>query len=199
MAGMRISLRRERLPRGIYPGAARRCQMAPRMRRDPGSGLPGSPSCATGARAGAQPFQARTARVTLCPPNPKELESATSHRAAPRPRSARSRGRTRGRGDLVDGRRDLAGPGHQQRRRRTRGRRRRRAGARSSTWWSRRSASGPASPKTALTAAVSAMSPCVGGGAVRVDVADAARVDAAVRQAVPHGALGALAVRAPAG
>ena len=50
------------------------------------------------------------------------------------------------------------------------------------------------SPKTAFTASVSAMSPCCGGGAVRVDVAHVLGIDLAVGQAGAHGPLGALAV-----
>ena len=119
-----------------------------------------TPAAASGARLRhglgcpwRQRFQARTARVTLWPPKPKRVgERHVDRRASTAAFGAQSRSHSGSGVDwlIVGGISPVRGG--QQRRRRTRARRRRRAGARSSTWWSRRSASGRASPKTALTA-----------------------------------------------
>ena len=133
-----------------------------------------------------------TASVTLCPPKPNEFDSATSTR-----RSTFRFGRAieiapRVGRELVDRRRDDAAGGHQQRHPELERARAAEQVPRHATWSSRTPACAACSPNTALTASVSATSPCVGRGAVGVDVAHVLGIDLAVREAGPHRPLGAL-------
>ncbi len=116
----------------------------------------------------------------MWPPKPNELDSATSTVRSTMWLGAQSRSHSGSGVDwlMVGG--ILPRAWRPAGRRRTRARRPRRAGGRSSTWSSRRSSFRAWSPNTALTACVSATSPCGVRGAVGVDVAHVLEVDLAV-------------------